>query len=620
MKNRTGFGLVLFLYKVEYTEAQCVLSIQTNKMKQIVTMMIVLSTLIPYASGAVNKLKQDKVPAHKQTLVSNRTLDWGTYFAGPSDQHVTCIANGDSGCVYIAGYTTSTSGIATAGAYSTLFGGKDDVFLAKFDSTGHLHWATYYGGEGSDEAYGLVYDGNGNIYLSGLTSSTSGIATAGSYQSSYAGGGDAFLAKFSSAGDLVWGTYYGGSDVDYTTGMCVDVSGHIYITGRTHSVDSIATPGAFETTSGDTVNTSGFIAKFNDSGAIIWATYYGGDDDVEPRGICSDDSGYIYMAGTTGSDVGIATPGAFLDSLDSISDDAGFIVKFSSQGIRKWGTYFGSGGSNILEGVTCDKTGNVLVTGSTYCTGHIATPGSFKSTLSGTANAYLTKFNSAGAILWGTYYGNAGDGSNALALDTAGNIYITGSTTSVTSIATTGAYQTDYAGEQDAFIAEFTPSGSLEWGSYYGGLDYDEAFGVVCDKTGYVYITGSSKSASGITSAGAFDTVFTAAVSGDDVFLARFGPVATNHTSVNQLNENEPEFIIFPDPAKDVLHISTRYLLQTVMKLNVFNMAGQLVMNLSISGNPIDYIIPLDNLEGGEYIIGMQYEGKNILNKFTVVR
>ncbi len=556
----------------------------------------------------------------KGTLVIDPTLDWSSYFGG-SDEHATCLAYGDSGCVYMAGYTTSVSNIATSGAYAATFGGQDDIFLAKTDSTGVLRWATYYGGSGIDEAYGMVYDGSGNIYLSGITTSSSGIATPGTHQAAFGGGvGDAFLARFSSSGSMIWGTYYGGSGSDISTALCKDKQGHIYITGHTYSTDSIATPGAFETSSGDTVNSSGFIAEFNDSGALLYATYYGGDDDVEPLGICSDDSGNVYIAGTTASLTGISTPGAFQMNFQTVADDDGFIARFNSHGMRQWGTYFGAYGSNQLKAIICDGAGNIYLTGGTYCTDSTATSGAYKSTLTGTANAYLTKFNSSGAIVWGTYFGDSSDAGNALAMDGAGNIYITGATLSASGIATPGAWQSALAGEQDAFVAAFSNSGSLEWATYFGGAAYDEAFAAACDDNGYVYIAGITQSTSGLTSPGAFDSVYRATTFGDDVFLARFGPARTIHTAVPEIPVNRPVITIYPDPASDYLHIAISGLPQLPRQVTVYDMSGRQQNSYIYPATADSGAINIAKYPAGSYVIELICGESICRQKFTVTR
>ena len=559
-----------------------------------------------------------RVANYSGTLVIDPMLEWGTYFGGDNarGQAVACTGPGS---VYIGGYTTSPVNIATSGAYQTTYSGGDDAFLAKFDSSGAIIWATYYGGSGNDEVFGLAADSLGNVYLAGLTTSTNGIATSGAYQSNYGGGiGDAFLAKFSSAGALQWGTYYGGSGSDVCKGVCCDKAGNVYITGYTYSTDSIATAGAYKTSGGgDAVD--GYIAKFNGAGTILWATYYGGSDDDEPTGIACDNSGDVYITGGTSSTDSISTPGAYQVNYESYDDDA-FLVKFNSLGALQWGTYYGANGSNGVQGIACDGAGNVYITGSTSCTDSMATPGAHQTVLTGAANAFLAKFNAAGAIQWGTYYGSGGDGGNSLSLNNAGDVFMTGSTTSTIGIATPGAYQGIYAGGQDAFLTLFNSAGSLLWATYYGGAGSDDGRGVACDTQGNVYVTGTTTSTSGIVTHGAYDTVYGATSLNVNAFLAKFDTSSVSPGSTKQLLKQSASFNIYPNPANDLLCISWQGISGTLLHLNILSMTGQQLYSSELSSLSVSAVIPVTTFPDGSYICILQSGSCRYYNKFTIKR
>ena len=121
---------------------------------------------------------------------------WGTYYGGTGDDRGNSCAIDASGNIYLAGWTSSTTGIATTGAHQTTFGGFNDAFLVKFNSSGVRQWGTYYGGTGWEEGWSCATDSSGNIYLAGQTGSTSGIATTGAHQTTFGGNYDAFLVKF----------------------------------------------------------------------------------------------------------------------------------------------------------------------------------------------------------------------------------------------------------------------------------------------------------------------------------------------------------------------------------------------------------------------------------------
>lgn len=513
-------------------------------------------------------------------LVIDPVLDWSTYYGGinAKPQALVC---GDSGMVYMTGYTTSPTNIATTGAYQTTYEGNNDVFLVKMDSTGNLLWATYFGGTGVDEARGITRDSSGNIYITGLTSSASGIGTAGSFHNEYGGGFcDAFLSKFSNGGYPVWGTYFGGSGEDVATAISADLLGNVYITGYTTSTDSIATAGAYKTNGGGTF-TDAFIARCNTAGNLIWATYFGGSDDDASTGIACGKDGDMFICGKTSSTDSIVTASAF-QSVVLTYDDEGFIAAFDSSGALRWGTYFGAYGSNAVGGAVCDPLGDLYVTGSTSCTDSIATPGSYQSMLSGAANAYLVKFNRDGARLWGAYYGGGGDGGNAISVDDSGHIYITGTTTSESQIATPDATQTTYVGGGDAFLAQFAGDGSLQYATYIGGPSYDEGFGVACGPLGNVLVAGVTQSTTGIATPGAYDTVFMATTFNDATFLARF----SNFNTFNGVTEVATQgVVVFPNPASDRLEFALQVAIPDESFITISDTRGVTIAGSKVSAS-----------------------------------
>ena len=185
------------------------------------------------------------------------------------------MATDRSGNVFISGSTASTSGIATPGSYqSTYGGGTDDVFLAKFNPSGSIQWASYFGGASDDQAYAIACDDSGSVYITGSTASTSGIATPGAYQVTNGGGArDTYIGKFSGAGAIQWASYFGGAATDFGVSV-VTLGRKVFVAGITNSTSAIATPGAYQAIYGGGIQDA-FLAEFSSTGAIQWATYYG---------------------------------------------------------------------------------------------------------------------------------------------------------------------------------------------------------------------------------------------------------------------------------------------------------------------------------------------------------
>ena len=382
---------------------------------------------------------------------SSGVRQWATYYGGSQDDMGISCAVDASGNVYMIGSTSSTSGIATAGAHETTI---NDGFLVKFDSNGVRQWGTYFEGNGN----ACTTDASGNIYIVGLTNSTSGIATAGAHQTVMSGSGDAFLVKFNSSGVKQWGTYFGGassgaSGMEKGLSCATDALGNVYMTGHTPSTSGIATAGAHQTIYGGS-STDAFLVKFNSSGVIQWGTYYGGEGVDIGYSCATDASGNVYMAGDAQQQnlpaSGISTIGAHQSAYGGGYSD-GFLVKFDSNGLRQWGTYYGGSLLDVSFSCATDASGNVYMSGETQSPNGIATSGAHQTTVDG---AFLVSFNSSGVRQSGTYYGGI---KNVCTTDASGNVYMTGYTQSNSGIATAGAHQTANGnnGYNDAFLVKF---------------------------------------------------------------------------------------------------------------------------------------------------------------------
>jgi Secretion system C-terminal sorting domain/Beta-propeller repeat len=456
------------------------------------------------------------VGAHTGSIVIDPVLIWGTYYGGTGSEDAYSTATDNAGNIYICGYTSSTLAIATSGAYQVTYGGSTDAYLAKFNKTGTLLWATYYGGSSDDYGRSVATDATGNVYMAGSTSSTTAIATPGAYQTTYLGGDDAFIVKFNSSGVIQWGTYYGGTNSDYAFDIALDGSGNAYITGQTMSASGIATPGTFRPTASG--NYDGFVAKFNSSGALQWGSYYGGNSADYGYGVAVDGSGNVFINGYTASGSTMTTPGAYQTVLNGIYD--AYLAKFDASGAIQWATYFGGNAYDYGYGVTVDGSGNPYITGYTNSTSGVATAGAYQSANAGGLDAYVAKFDHAGAIQWATYYGgSADDEGHHIGTDVSGNIYFTGMTQSLSGIATPGAYQTVLGGGIDVFLAKLNNTGTPQWATYYGGASSELPHSLAIGDSDNVYISGYTYSTSAIATPGAYQTTLSG---GADAFLARF--------------------------------------------------------------------------------------------------
>lgn len=376
---------------------------------------------------------------------------WGTYYGGTGSDFGKSVAADALGNAYLAGFTSSTSSIATAGSHQNTFGGSLDGFVAKFDPSGVRLWGTYYGNVGIEAVESVAVDGSGNVFIAGDTDSNASIAAGGGHQQTFAGGiNDAFIVKFNSAGARQWGSYYGGAGDEYGTAISADALGNVFLGGYTSSATSISLGGHQNTFGGGGFDN--FIVKFNSSGVRQWGSYYGGSGDDIGFALSVDASDNVYLAGTTVSTAGIAS-GGFQNSFGGFVD--AFLVKFNNLGVRQWATYYGGTGEDDISAIATDAIGDVFVGGKTSSSSAIASGGIQNSFGGGSYDAFAAKFNSSGNRLWGTYFGGADqDIGNSLTVDDFGNVFFAGNTTSSASISSGGHQNSFGGGTNDAFLVK----------------------------------------------------------------------------------------------------------------------------------------------------------------------
>jgi uncharacterized protein (TIGR02145 family) len=435
---------------------------------------------------------------------------WGTYYGGANEDWQGHCAADKYGNVFLAGGTLSTNNIASAGAYQGILAGNYDCFLAKFSAAGQRLWGTYIGGPGWDDLRSCVVDKSGNIYISGDTQSTSGIASPGAHQTVFGGGNDCFIEKFNQAGNRIWGTYYGGDTLDYYGVVTVDYNGNVFLTGETYSDTGIATPGSYQP---NRYNTSqdAFLAKFDSNGVRQWGTYYGGESVEEGSSCTSDISGNVYFGGGTTSLTNIASPGAFQSSYGGGFED-GFLAKFTTTGQRLWATYYG--GSDMEEGFGCasDSAGSIYMVGWTKSPNGIASPGCFQPVYAGGGgDAFIVKFDSLGQRIYGTYYGGPGiDYAFGCTIGWNNDLFVVGWTTSPTNISTPDSYQPNIngIGIGDGMLVKFNADGQRQWGTYYGGSEPEEINNISYVRDDTLYVAGQTYSSDKIASPNAWQPLY----------------------------------------------------------------------------------------------------------------
>ncbi|HUU78114.1 MAG TPA: SBBP repeat-containing protein [candidate division Zixibacteria bacterium] len=385
-----------------------------------------------------------------------------------------------------------------------------------------LSFSTFFGGigynygyYGADDGKSIAVASDGSCYVIGTTWSDD-FPTLNAYDNTFEGSNDAFVAKFSTYGSLLWSTFFGGSNMEWGLDIGVASDGSCYVTGNTWSSD-FPTLNAYDNTfNGGDYDFDAFLAKFSTNGSLLWSTYLGGNgyDFGYAVAIASDDS--CYVTGCTASS-NFPTLNAYDNTFNGGMFDV-FIAKFSMSGSLLWSTFLGgSGYTEYGKSIAVASDDSCYVTGLTDSS-DFPMLNAYDSTLGGDGDAFVTKFSTSGSLLWSTYLGgNDWDECGyGIAVASDGSCYVTGDTWS-SNFPTLNAYDSILGGEADAFLAKFSTSGSLLWSTFLGGSDWDEGSDIAIDSNGNCYVTGCTDS-SDFPIQNAYDSTYN---NGNDVFVTK---------------------------------------------------------------------------------------------------
>jgi hypothetical protein len=366
-------------------------------------------------------------PAHAQTL------EWVRQFGMSHSESSDGVSADGLGNVYISGSTDGSLGAPNAGAL--------DAFVSKYDAAGNLQWTRQLGTSSEDESYGVSADGLGNVYITGKT--------VGSLGGPHAGGYDAFVSKYDSGGNLKWTSQIGASHDEHSTGVSADGLGNVFITGPIYNLTGDPD---------EIFDNMVFVSKFDVAGNLQWMRQFGSEYCF---GISADGLGNAYITGYT--------------------SDENFLAKYDSAGNLQWTKQFGT---LSPKAVSADLLGNVYISGGTYVTDN--------------SDAFVSKYDSAGNLQWTSQLGtSSSDVSNGVSADGLGSVYISGRTS--------GSLGGPHAGNGDAFVTKYDAAGALQWTRQLGTTDLDRSHGASADGLGNVYISGVTNGSLGGPNAGSAD-------------------------------------------------------------------------------------------------------------------
>lgn len=363
-------------------------------------------------------------------------LQWMTYLGGTAVDYGYTVAPDSSGGAYVSGFTDS---IDFAGRINSYFGGTNDALLARVSAAGTLLWMAYIGGSDEDWGLGIDVDPAGRVLLVGRTFSADLVAR----QNEYGGAGDAFVAKTTPTGTVLWTKYYGGSGLDWGRRIVLDSFGIAYFAGTTESTDFAGRRNEYY--GGDY---DAFVLSIASDGELRWMNYLGGTQFDWGRGIAMDSTGSTFISGYTNSADFAARNNAYQGG----SWDA-FVVKVSPTGVADWMSFVGGSGNDHAWDIAVNSIGNVVLTGETASTDFFGRNNTYRG---GSLDAFVCQLTNSGTSQSMTYLGGTAiDAGAGVCTDHNGTVLVTGYTSS----ADFSGRLNDHSGDYDTFLAVLRAEG-----------------------------------------------------------------------------------------------------------------------------------------------------------------
>lgn len=387
-------------------------------------------------------------------------LLWSTFLGGSSMDGGLFVEATESDDIIVVGITQSTDFPISDDAYQQDYSGYYDIFITKFSTNGSLLYSSYLGTTGDDRVSDCELDSSNNLVISGGTNSGNFPVTSNADQPILAGGSDGFLMRLSANfTTLLYSTFLGGSSFDGIDKIALDIQGNIIVTGPTGSYDFPVTEYAYQDSISSSVHRDFFIAKYNSSGQLIYATYFGGSHMDDCFGVAVDSVGNIIVTGRTWSS-DFPTMNAWQENYSNIEVD-GFVTKLTADGQELiFSSYFGGSAWDTVHHVNVDSDNNIVVSG-------IAGPDgfpiidAFQNEHGESCDVIIMMISPAGQPLFGSYLGGSGSDHPWHQYLTDDYLYVIGFTDSMDFLTTDNAYQQTLRGSQDGFLFRFDIDGYL---------------------------------------------------------------------------------------------------------------------------------------------------------------
>jgi hypothetical protein len=435
------------------------------------------------------------------TTSYSQTFQWVKQLGGTNAEAGKGICTDASGNVLSAGFFRGTIDANPGAATSNLvaIGTGNSGYISKLDSNGNYIWGLALlarQAAGVCEIYGITSDATGNVYVTGVANDTVDFDPGAGTSLLIGSPSSVFIAKYSSAGALVWAKAVNGVTSAYGFALCVDGSGNVIATGRFVGNNIDFNPGAASNLFSSTNSVPDiFVLKLDASGNYVWAMRLGANNSDQAHSIKADAAGNIYLAGYFSATVDFDN-GAGNANLASFGGPDGFVAKYTSAGGFAWVKQFGGVGTDVTYGMVMDASSNIYIAGTFQSTMDVDPDAGTSNLVSaGAEDIYIAKLNSSGALVWGKRVGGTGvDLSTGISIDGAGNSFTVGHFEGTVDFDPgAGTSSKTSLGLKDAYVLSLNTSGNFNWVKQIGSTTDDYASGVAATSANIasVYTTGS---------------------------------------------------------------------------------------------------------------------------------
>ncbi len=491
--------------------------------------------------------------AHRVTTAAARapqttlpSFGWVKTWGGSSTEMAKGVAVDTSGNVYVIGEFAGTVNFDPAGpnpsATRTSYNNTLDAYLTKFNASGTWQWTRIWGAGpvsalsymGRDAANGIALDSAGNVYVVGLYQGTVDFGSGFIFPSNAPmGSNNVFAAKFNSNGVTQWVKTWGANSGGEAYSVAVDPAGYVYVQGDWSGVSCDFDQYGAHDVHLNHGHFDAFLVKLRASdGAFQWAKTWGGEGYDDGPGVAVDSLGYVYVAGMYASKtINFDPAGVHPDGDKHPAHDSGslvdvFLSKFDSAGnflwVRTWG---GQGTDDAGQMVTIDHANNIYVGGRYGCITCEFNPATTAHPhANGDLDAFVSKYDSAGNLLWlKTWGGASADASAGLVVDQQNNLHVTGVYSATVNFDPDGAGDTRTAnGLWDASITTFDSSGNFQGAQTWGGSGQDGIWNATIDANNHLYIAGYFSAPGTVDFDPGTGTAHRASQGGMDAYLSKF--------------------------------------------------------------------------------------------------